>query len=135
MKIEIKAWVDGRVLFAADTENNTVADTLLMAIKAGVDLWGVDLSDSDLRGANLMDASLRRSDLSRANLINAALNGADLMNASLSDACLIDTDFHAAYLRGADLSGAIRLLSLASAQQRIRYGLEGHEREIYHRMD
>ena len=81
-------------------------------------LWGADLSDTDLRGANLRGAclwsanleganlsgaNLRDANLRDANLESANLSGADLRGANLNDADLTYTDLKSANLRGACL--------------------------------
>ena len=100
-KIEIKS-IYGSVLFSYESENNTLKETLLEAIKSGADLSyanlrGADLSYANLSGANLRGADLRGADLSYANLSGANLRGADLRGADLRGA-----DLRGANLRGAD---------------------------------
>jgi hypothetical protein len=99
--IEIKhRWTDS-VLFSHDAEENTLAITLAMALKASADLRGADLCGADLR-----DASLRGADLRDANLRDASLRGANLCGADLRDANLRGANLCGADLRGADLCGA-----------------------------
>ena len=86
IKLQIKnRWTDS-IIFELETENNTIKNTLLEAIKQGADLQGADLRGANLRGADLRGADLR---------------GADLQGADLQDANL-----RGAYLQGADLRGA-----------------------------
>jgi uncharacterized protein YjbI with pentapeptide repeats len=116
MKIEIKNWLNGEVIFSHDAENNTVRLTLEMGVKAGADLSRANLSRAYLSGANLSRADLSRAylsgaDLSRANLSGADLSGADLSRANLSRAYLSGAnlsraDLSRAYLSGANLSRA-----------------------------
>jgi hypothetical protein len=54
MKIEIKSWYAGNVLFAFETDSIRVA--LEMAVKARATLTRADLRGADLTGANLRDA-------------------------------------------------------------------------------
>lgn len=109
-KIQIKS-VFGSILFEHEREDNSVAKTLMEAIKSGASLSGADLRSANLSDANLSDADLsgadlRSADLSRANLSGAILSRADLSGANLSDADLSDADLSRANLRSANLSGA-----------------------------
>jgi hypothetical protein len=116
IKIEIKHWATGAVLFEFEKENNTLKDTLVKAVARdanlwGADLrdanlWGADLRDANLRGANLWGADLRGANLRDANLRDANLWGADLRDANLRDANLRGADLRDADLRGADLRDA-----------------------------
>ena len=61
IKIEIKHWITGAVLFEFEKENNTIKDTLVEAVKQeanlrGADLWRANLQEANLRGANLWRA-------------------------------------------------------------------------------
>ena len=89
-KIQIKS-VWGNILFEYESENNSVKETIIEALKSGADLRRANLS-----GADLSDADLIRANLSDANLSGANLSGADLRRA----------DLRRAYLSGADLSDA-----------------------------
>ena len=60
-KIQIKS-VWGSILFEYESENNSVKETIIEALKSGTDLRRADLSDADLS-----DADLRRANLSDAN--------------------------------------------------------------------
>lgn len=81
-----------------------------------VELWDLDLSDSDSSGINLsgatlplfvaIHANLRGADFRRADLTQAQLRGADLRNADLSGAKLWEADLSGADLSGADLTSA-----------------------------
>lgn len=64
-KIQIKS-VFGNILFEYEKEGNTIAKTLLEAIKNSADLCGANLRRADLCGADLCGADLRRADLSGA---------------------------------------------------------------------
>ena len=68
--IQIKSII-GAVLFEYTKLNNTVKDTLEIAVN----------SNAYLRYANLSNANLSNADLSNANLSNADLSNADLSNA------------------------------------------------------
>jgi len=125
-KIEIKNRFTGDIMFTIISENATIKDALLDAIKNKVnlsranlsraylsgadlsraDLSGAYLSGADLSGADLSGAYLSGADLSRANLSRAYLSGADLSRANLSRAYLSGADLSGADLSGADLSGA-----------------------------
>ncbi|SAJ89222.1 pentapeptide repeat-containing protein [Burkholderia multivorans] len=120
MKVEIKHWITGAVLFAhsADVDSIEIAlkAAVEAAVEAGADLSGAYLSGADLRdadlsgaylsGADLRDADLRDADLSGAYLSGAYLSGAYLSGAYLSGAYLSGAYLSGAYLRGADLRGA-----------------------------
>ena len=108
--IQIKS-VFGSILFELEKKNNSVKDTLIEAVKKGIDLRYADLRDAYLRGANLKFANLRGADLSDADLGDANLEGVNLEGANLRDANLgyanlRDADLGYANLRGADLRGA-----------------------------
>jgi len=104
MRIEIKAWIDGSVLFAHEAENNTMSATLRRAIMSGTDLRG-----ANLRGANLMDADSIYANLRDADLRCANLRGAGLIRANLRGANLRDANLRHTNLSGTDLSGVIGL--------------------------
>ena len=52
IKIEIKSYLTGSVLFEYEKENNTLKDTLIEAVKRGADLYGADLRSANLRSAD-----------------------------------------------------------------------------------
>jgi hypothetical protein len=85
LKIEIKSWLSGAILFEYESENNTIAKTLQKAVEARANLSGADLRSADLRSANLRSANLSDANLSDANLSGADLSGADLSGAVGSD--------------------------------------------------
>lgn len=108
-KITIKS-VFGNRLFEYEKENNTVKDTVLEAIKSGVnlrgvDLRGVDLYEVDLREIDFRGADLRCVDFSGANLSGANFSGASLSGANFSGANLRGTNLRGTNLRNADLRG------------------------------
>jgi len=78
IKIEIKNRFTWKVLFEFETENNTIAKTVIEADLRSANLRNADLSNADLSGANLRNANLRNSDLSSADLSSADLSSADL---------------------------------------------------------
>jgi hypothetical protein len=84
MKIEIKSWLNGSVLFEGDF--SCLADAVSAAVKSGANLSGADLSRADLSRADLSGANLRWANLSGANLSWANLSRADLSEADLSGA-------------------------------------------------
>ena len=63
IKVEIKHWMTGAVLFEFEKENNTVKDTVVEANLRGADLRGADLRGANLRGADLYSANLYGADL------------------------------------------------------------------------
>ena len=109
MLIEIKPWINGKVLHTIESDNLQTA--IIALVRQGADLSGADLSGANLSGANLSGAYLSRVNLSgaylsRAYLSGANLSGADLSGAYLSGADLSGANLSGAYLSGADLSGA-----------------------------
>jgi len=111
IKISIKNCWTGSIIFEYSSVDNTLAKTVLEALKGGADLRGADLRGADLRGADLCEAILRNAilreaNLSGANLRNAILRGADLRGADLYGADLCEAILREADLRGADLYGA-----------------------------
>lgn len=88
--IEIKRWDNGNVIFSYTDICNTSKNTLLLAIKQGIDLSYADLSNYDLfavnmSNINLTDAKLIGADLCYANLIGANLTGTDLSHAYINN--------------------------------------------------
>lgn len=78
----------------------------------GLDLSGVDLSDSLLEGASfqgaiLVDACFRRANLSSVNFTDAILNGTDFTDADLHMAVLTNSDVVSSRLVRANLNQAI----------------------------
>jgi hypothetical protein len=106
IKLQIKSRFTGSILFEYESENNTIKETVVNAVKSGADLRGAYLSGADLRGADLGGADLRGADLGGADLRGADLGGADLRGADLRGADLGGADLGGADLRGADLGGA-----------------------------
>ena len=106
IKIEIRNRRTGSVVFEYTKEENTIAETVLEAIRRGADLCDANLCGADLRGADLRGADLYGADLCGADLCGADLRDADLRGADLRDADLRDADLRDADLRGANLSGA-----------------------------
>lgn len=51
IKIEIKHYLTGSVLFEYEKENNTIKDTLIEAVAGGANLKGADLRGANLKGA------------------------------------------------------------------------------------
>ena len=90
MKIEIKSWMTGSLLFEGDF--SCIADAVKAAIKSSVDLRSVDLRFVDLRFADLRSANLSSADLRSADLSSADLRFADLSSANLSSANLRSAD-------------------------------------------
>ena len=79
LKIELKHWATGAVLFEYEAEDNTLVKTIREA-----NLSDADLSDANLSGANLNGANLRDANLNGANLSDADLRGANLSGAELN---------------------------------------------------
>jgi Pentapeptide repeats (8 copies) len=72
----------------------------------GLELSGMDLSNTDLEGANLMGADLEKATLVGAHLERAFLRDAHLDRANLWDAHLEGANLRDAHLEGAVLYGA-----------------------------
>ena len=111
IKISIKNRWTGSILFEYSSVENTLAKTVLEALKGGADLRDADLRDANLCGANLCEANLcranlRGADLCGANLRDANLRDANLRDANLRDANLCGANLCGANLRGSDLRGA-----------------------------
>jgi hypothetical protein len=67
-EISIKNRWTGKILFSLETENNSIKQTLVEAVKSGANLSAADLSGANLREADLSGANLSEADLSGANL-------------------------------------------------------------------
>ena len=111
IKISIKNRWTGSILFEYSSVDNTLAKTVLEALKGGANLYeanlrGANLREANLRGANLRGANLREADLYGADLYGADLRGADLYEADLRGAVLYGAKLRGADLYGADLRGA-----------------------------
>ena len=106
MKIQIISRLSGAVLFEHEAERNTVALTLVAAVKARVNLTDAKLDGASLDGAKLDGAKLVGANLVGANLYGASLVGANLDGASLVGANLTDARLDGAKLDGARLVGA-----------------------------
>ena len=117
IKISIKNRWTGSILFEYSSVDNTLAKTVLEALKGGAnlyeanlrgaDLYGAKLRGADLYGADLRGANLRGANLYGANLREADLRGADLRGANLREANLYGADLRGANLYGANLRGAV----------------------------
>ena len=106
IKISIKNCCTGSIIFEYSSVDNTLAKTVLEALKGGADLCGADLRGADLYGADLRGAILRGANLRGAYLCGAYLRGAILRGAILREADLYGADLYGADLYGADLYGA-----------------------------
>ena len=106
IKISINNRWTGSIIFEYSSVDNTLAKTVLEALKGGADLCGADLREANLYGANLYGANLREAYLYGANLYGANLREADLREAYLYGANLREADLREANLYGANLYGA-----------------------------
>ena len=106
IKISIKNRWTGSIIFEYSSVDNTLAKTLLEALKGGADLREANLYEADLREADLRNADLYETDLRNANLRGADLREANLRGANLCGANLRGADLYEADLREADLRGA-----------------------------
>ena len=93
-KIEIKNRWTGEVIFSHECEDNTIAKTVMGAVRQPADLRSADLRYADLRYADLRSADLRSADLRYADLSYADLRSADLRYADLSYADLREVIFN-----------------------------------------
>ena len=106
IKISIKNRWTGSILFEYSSVENTLAKTVLEALKGGADLRDADLRDANLCGANLCEANLCRANLRGADLCDANLRDANLRDANLRDANLCGANLCEANLCGANLRGS-----------------------------
>ncbi|MEI4745907.1 pentapeptide repeat-containing protein [Rhodococcus erythropolis] len=111
IKIQIKHYFTGSVLFEYESDDNTLRETVIKAVDEranlrGANLRGANLSSANLSSANLSSANLRGANLSSANLSSANLSSANLSSANLSSADLSSADLSSADLSGANLRGA-----------------------------
>ena len=111
IKISIKNRWTGSIIFEYSSVDNTLAKTVLEALKGGANLReanlrGANLCEANLRGANLREANLREANLCEADLREANLRGANLCEANLYEADLREANLRRADLRGANLCEA-----------------------------
>ena len=106
IKISIKNRWTGSILFEYSSVDNTLAKTVLEALKGGADLYGANLRGANLREADLYGANLYGANLYGANLREADLYGANLYGANLREANLREANLRGANLYGANLYGA-----------------------------
>ena len=106
IKISIKNRWTGSIIFEYSSVDNTLAKTVLEALKGRANLCRANLRGADLCEADLCGADLCEADLCEAYLCGADLCGADLRGANLRGAYLRGANLCGAYLRGADLRGA-----------------------------
>lgn len=81
IKISIKNRWTGSIIFEYSSVDNTLAKTVLEALKCEADLCEADLCGAILREADLCDADLRGADLRGADLSGANMCDADLSRA------------------------------------------------------
>ena len=104
IKIQIKS-IFGSVLFEHESNDNTIKETVIEAVKNKADLQGAYLQGAYLQGADLQGAYLQGAYLRGAYLQGADLQGANLRGADLRGADLWGADLQGADLQGADLQG------------------------------
>ncbi len=85
--IDIKNRFTNEIIYSFTSENATIKDALLDAIKNRANLSGANLSGADLSGADLSGAYLSGAYLSGADLSGAYLSGANLSVAYLQPFC------------------------------------------------
>ena len=86
IKIEIKHWITGSILFEYSKENNTILETVKEAVKQKAYLRGAYLRGADLRGADLRGAYLQGVDLQGVDLRGVDLQGVDLRGKKIKKA-------------------------------------------------
>jgi len=92
IKIQILNTFTSDIIFEYEKRDNTIMDTLMEAIKSGVNLHSADLHKANLGYANLSGANLGYANLYCAYLHNANLSGANLGYANLYCADLYDAN-------------------------------------------
>ena len=75
VKIEIRNRWTGNVLFEYSSDGNTIAKTVIKAVKSDADLSCANLSGADLSGAYLRCANLSGANMSGADLSGVNLSG------------------------------------------------------------
>lgn len=90
MKIEIKSWITGEVLFSHEQEDNTTAITLAASVKAGIKLVGADLSNSDfskveIRGAICINSSFVGSRFDGSRFVGSRFVGSSFDGSRFDD--------------------------------------------------
>ena len=68
MKIEIKSWLTGDIIYSGEHENIKSAAEAAKANLCVADLRGANLREADLSGANLSGAALRETDINDKNI-------------------------------------------------------------------
>ena len=86
MRLEIKSWINGCVLWDGDIPDDTPVEFRLrvasaLAVASGADLHGANLARANLAGAHLADANLADAYLADAYLADADLARANLARA------------------------------------------------------
>jgi hypothetical protein len=114
MKIEIKHWLSGKILFSHDCENNTWRLTVEAAVNGKISLDGARLDGASLDGARLDGASLVG-----ARLVGASLVGARLVGARLVGARLVGASLDGASLVGASLDNGEKIVSAKKCERPI----------------
>lgn len=82
--IDIKRWDNNKLIFSYTCEYNTIANTLIEAIKQNINLTYADLSGVKLSCLNLLKIDLSFTNFSWATIEDCNLTGIDLTNANLS---------------------------------------------------
>lgn len=105
-KIQIIGLND-KVLFEHECKNNSIQNTLKVALDKGIDLSGARLNDIVLTDINMSNANLSYAIFSNCILNSVNFYGANLNNAKFEGAHLIKCNMKEANLCNADLSNAI----------------------------
>ena len=74
MKIEIKKWLTGEIIFAHDAEENSIKLTLEAGVKVKADFCKADLTGADLTGAYLTGAYLRGAEYENIKINKAPIS-------------------------------------------------------------
>ena len=108
---------NNEIVFSHDEENNTVSQTLVLAIKnkietknlnlSGANLSRANLSGANFSGANFSGAKLSGTEFNRTDMSWANLTGASLQRANLKETNFFGANLSLAIFNGANLQGTI----------------------------
>lgn len=99
--------INDKVLFEYECKNNSIQNTLKVAIDKGIDLSGARLNDLVLTHINMADANLSYAIFSNCVLSSVNFYGTNLNNANFKGAHLIECNMKEANLCNADLSNTV----------------------------
>ena len=79
IKIDIKRWDNGEIIFTHSCPNNTVKITLEKGVERGVNFYRAKLNEAKLNGAKLNGVKLNGAELNGAKLNGAKLPKTDII--------------------------------------------------------